>query len=192
MRNAWLVTILLLGALILAGCADSRSVLLSGISPDARGAKIVIDDATASRDARGIERKWLTEIGQRARTTPGERFVNPSTSQFRQRLAAAATRYGFTVKSLRFLRPRQLAPLSVVQTTHYVDLARDFRLMDKTLNPLKERRTDGLDGAFEGFFFEAQDEHGVPFFVIDDAIRGPHGGGGEWARAEALFPFSHG
>ena len=194
MRSALLVSVVLLCGLTLAGCGgSSRSILMSGISPPGPiGPKTVIDDATALRVARGIEKKWRVDIAQRAHEAPSEHYANLPTARVRQLLAAAAHRYGFTVKTVRFLRPRQLAPLVVVQTTHYEALARAFGRFDKSLNPLRDRRTDGLAGAFEGFFFEAQDERGVPFFVMYDAIRGVSGYGGQWARADALYPGLHG
>ena len=196
MRKASFVMVCLLCGLTLAGCANSRSVLVSGITPGVSGAKIVIDDATALRDARGIRKHWLGDIARRGRTDPRERFANPSIARFRRQLATAATHYGFVVKSLRFLRPRQLAPLVVVQTTHYVALAHAFHSIDQVLNPLNDRHVDrfggGFGGAFEAFFFEAQDERGVPFFVIADAVRGSHAYGQNWARAEALYVSVHG
>jgi hypothetical protein len=45
---------------------------------------------------------------------------------------------------------------------------------------------------YEGFFLEAQDERGVPFLSVYNFWRGQHKGGGQGARSEALFPFSHG
>jgi hypothetical protein len=194
MRSALLVSVVLLCGLTLAGCGgSSRSILMSGVSPPGPvGPKTVINDATARQQAREIEKGWLSDIAVRAREDPSAHFANLPTARVRQLLAAAGHRYGFTVKTVRFLRPRQLARLVVVETTHYEALARAFGRFDKSLNPLRDRRTDGLAGVFEGFFFEAQDERGVPFFLTHDAIRGVSGGGGQWARADALYPAAHG
>jgi hypothetical protein len=46
-----------------------------------------------------------------------QRFPNPSPSRFRARAALAGERCGFTVKSIRFLRPFGLAPIVAVQTS---------------------------------------------------------------------------
>ena len=46
-----------------------------------------------------------------------QRFPNPSRSEFRARVASVAKQYGFQPVAIRFLRPRELAPIVVVRTT---------------------------------------------------------------------------
>jgi hypothetical protein len=172
--------------MVAAGCGSSRSILYSGVSLGSSGKKRVISDTAASADARRQLAQWVADIAHRGRADPSQRFANLTTRRFRRRLAAAASRYDFTVKRVRFYRPRQLAPLVIVQTRHYLALARAIPAIERSLNP------DLTGWAFEGFFLEAQDERGVPFITVSDALRGPGGGGGQWARSDRLFPFAHG
>jgi hypothetical protein len=53
-----------------------------------------------------------------------------------------ARRYDFAVISAKVLRPRQDAPMVVVRTTHYLDLAQSTSSILRELNP-KERGADG-------------------------------------------------
>jgi hypothetical protein len=119
------------------------------------------------------------------------RFANLPMSQFRRRLAAAADRHHFTVKTQRFLHPRQLAPLVVLQTDHYVAFARAVPAIVNSLDPWKLRSGVGVH-AFEAFCLEAEDERGVPFLVVENADRAPspgaNAGGTSWARANAVTP----
>jgi hypothetical protein len=110
----------------------------------------------------------------------------------RARLAALAHRYDFDVVSVQIRRPRQLAPSIVVRTRRYVELARATRLILKQLDPKARTNDDRTGWRYEGFFFEADDEHGVPFLAAFNFWRGPHAGGGQWARSDRLFPFVHG
>jgi hypothetical protein len=52
--------------------------------------------------------------------------------------------------------------------------------------------SDRTGWAYEGFFFEARDTDNVPFLAVWNYWRGPHAGGGQWARGEDLLPFQHG
>lgn len=139
-------------------------------------------DAMAADRGRSIEEVWLREIARRAHEAPARRFRNLSQRVFRQRVAAAASRYGFTVKKMRFLHPRQLAPLVVVETRHYVGLAHAVSAIEKSLGDLTD------PPAFEGLLFEAEDERGVPFLATSSFWRGSNPCSGRWARAEALDP----
>ena len=173
-----------------AGCGTgSRSVLYAGIG-DA-GPRHVVSDTEATHDVKLQLRSWTAMV---ARYKGGGLPLALTPHQFRQRLAAAAVRYHFTVKRLRFFHSRALAPLVVVETRHYVALARATHVFIKALDP------QGIGGEAgprctrmwgdssscappELMFLEAQDERGVPFIAVST---------GQWARSEELYPFSHG
>ena len=178
-------------AAVVAGCAGSRSILYSGESAGAGGARHVVSDSEASNDVQVQLARWVAEITRRGREDPGQHFANLSPGQFRERLDTAAARYHFTVERVALLHPREIAPLVIVQTRRYLALARAIPALDRSLNPHRGRN-DSTGWAFEGFFLEAQDERGVPFIAVSDALRGPNGGGGQWARSNQLFPFPHG
>jgi hypothetical protein len=129
-------------------------------------------------------------IGLSDRTQALEQlFPNPSPAVFRRRVALVGRRYGFTVRQLRLLRPRQLAPLLVVRTgrdrkAFVHDVPAIMKLLDPTSNgPGRTAIT------FEGFFFEAEDEHGA-FVRIDNHYRGETEGG-EWSWNRCVYPYPH-
>jgi hypothetical protein len=177
-------------AALASGCGSSRSVLYSGVSMMA-GPKRVITDAAALRDARSAQAHWIAEIRRRALEDPGQRFANLSARQLRMRLAKAAAHDHFTVKKIELLHPRQLAPLVVVTTHRYLDLAHAVPAIENSLDP-HTGHSDQAGWAFEGFFLEAQDERGVPFLGGFNFERGSGPGGGQWARSDQLYPFAHG
>ncbi|HLX33476.1 MAG TPA: hypothetical protein VKR79_12055 [Gaiellaceae bacterium] len=186
--SRWLA---LLGAtvaliLVVSACGNSRSVLYSGVTYGLSNKPIVITDAAALRDAREILHRWLDQIARRGREAPGQRFSNLPGSELRQRLAAAAARYHFTVKRVRLLHPRQVAPLVILQTRDYVAVGRAVPAIETSLDPQNGR--GWKDMAFEAFFLEVQDERGVPFITTNYAVRGHGSYGGMWARANALLP----
>ncbi len=176
-------------AVVVAGCGNGRSILYKGIAPGG-GPREVISDAAAVRDGKAIRRRWLADIARRGREYPAQRFHNLPAATFRARLAAAAARDHFTVKRVRFLHPRQVAPLVIVESDHYLGLAHAFGALLNSLEPRSGRGDAGL--AYEGWLLEAQDERGVPFIILSGAIRGPDAGGGQWARSEELYPGPHG
>jgi hypothetical protein len=178
-------------AVLVAGCANSRSILYSGVSGNASGPKRVVTDAAALHDARAAREQWVAEITRRARADPSQRFANLPARQLRLRLAEAASRYHFTVKKVQLLRPRQVAPLVVIQTRHYLAVAHAVPAIENSLDP-HIGHSDRSGCAFEGFFLEAQDERGVPFLGIFNFMRGSGPGGGQWARSDQLYPFTHG
>ena len=178
-------------AAVAAGCSGHASVLDAGRARLGRK-PLRVGPAQARREARQTYSEWRLELAQRARKDPRTHFPNLAPFLFRQRLAEAAKRYDLEVVSVRFLRPRQLAPEVVVRTKHYVELARAMRTIDAALNPRRPSPDDRLGWEYEGFWLEAQDEHGVPFLAVFDFMRGPGVGGGQWARSEPLYPFPHG
>jgi hypothetical protein len=187
---AILASVIALGILV-SGCASSRSILYSGVSGNGIGPKRVITDTAARQDGRAAREQWVAEITRRAHEDPSQRFANLPAQQLRQRLAEAAARYHFTVKEVRLLHPRQLAPLVVIQTHRYLALAHAVPAIENSLDP-HTGHSDQAGWAFEGFFLEAQDERGLPFLGIFNFMRGSSPGGGQWARSDQLYPFAHG
>jgi hypothetical protein len=175
-------------AALLTGCASSRSVLYSGVSSPLGTKKVVVTDAAAVREGRSERSSWLAMIRRAGPQSVGLRFPNLSAREFRLRLAAAAARYGFTVKRVQFVHGRRVAPLVVVQTRHYLELARAIPSIEHAVDPHKGRN-DSTGWSFQGIFLEAVDERGVPFVIVDNVVSGSGVGGGQWARSDRLFPF---
>jgi hypothetical protein len=118
------------------------------------------------------------------------RFPNPSPQAFRRRVELIGRRYGFRIVSLRLLRPRELAPLLVVETQRERKaFVRDVPAIVSLLNP---RSSDGQQTAqtFEGIFFEARDAKG-PFVGIEQVYRGWIEGG-QWSWDRFVYPYPHG
>ena len=68
---------------------------------DAKGAPLVMWSASGSGGGGFAESYQALD----------QRFPNPSPATFRKRVRLLGRRFGFTVASLRLLRPRQIAPL---------------------------------------------------------------------------------
>jgi hypothetical protein len=180
------LAVVLAVALLAAGCSSGggRSVLHQGlVSPS--GTVIPISDGEARNAGRVARRQWLADLRTRAREHPRPRFDNPAPGELRSRLHHLAGRYRFNVVTAEVLHPRQDAPLVVVSTTRYRDLARATPAILEQLDP----RRSGW--RYEGFFWEARDERGVPFLIASTLARGQVAGA-QWARSEALFPYPHG
>jgi hypothetical protein len=176
-----------------AGCGGHHSsVLEQGVQVGRIGGRHVIGKAEAIAAARSASAEWERELRERARAAPDRRFDNLDPRLLRRRLALAARRYGFEVVSIRLLRPRQLAPRIVVRTSRYLELARATPGILSRLDPKAPTADDRTGWRYEGFYFEAQDEHGVPFLLAFNFWRGRGPGGGQWARSEPLYPFEHG
>jgi hypothetical protein len=174
--------------------SHSRAVLYQRVGlrqPATTVAKRSVSDAATRRGGARVREQWEQEIRSRAIEAPREHFANLSPDTLKERLAEAAHDHGFQVVAVKLLRPKQLAPEIAVRTTHYLTLARALPDMLRSLDPHSGR--SGTRGwSYEGFFFEAQDERGIPFLAIYNFWRGNHKGGGQWARSEPLFPFPHG
>src|SRR5262249_55543865 len=91
-----------------------------------------------------------------------ERFPNPPPAAFRERVALVGKPFGFTVVSLRLLRPRQIAPLLIVRTDRpRKAFVKDVGKIMELLNPTNSYKHQ-VALTFEGFFFAAEDAKG-PF-----------------------------
>jgi hypothetical protein len=116
----------------------------------------------------------------------GQRFPNPSPAEFRRRVARAGRRFGFRIASLRLLRPEQLAPLLIVETSRSRRaFVRDIPAIMKLLNPTTVAGHQGAQ-TFEGFLFAAEDARG-PFTETEGLSRG-QSEGGEWSWNRCFYP----
>jgi hypothetical protein len=176
---------------LLTACSGKPSVLTAGY--DRLGGKSASPNAEkAKTQAAAAERNWEHEIQSRGRHYPKKRFANPSNDELLGDLRALAQKNDFELVSVRLVRPRQLAPKIVVRTKHYLDLAHATPAILRQIDPRKAIPEDSQGWKYEGFYFEAQDEHGIPFLIVFNFERGPSPGGGQWARSEPLYPFAHG
>ena len=187
-----LLVALLLTAALVTGCSDRRSVLTAGYESRFGHKRPPSPTATeAIAIAKRVEHEWRHELATRARQAPGQEFENPRPEELMSRLRAAARRYDFDIVSVTLLRPRQIAPKVIVRSTHYLDLARATHTILSRIDPRTPSGDDARGWRYEGFYFEAEDETGVPFLVTFNFWRGTSGGGGQWARSEPLYPFGH-
>ena len=109
---------------------------------------------------------------------------------FRKVLARASSRYHFQVVSLRFVHAPQGSPLLIVQSAFPSAFSRDTPAIMKLLDP-QHSGGHGWNGQpYEGFFMGAQDSSGSPFLDVSNILRIREGG--QWARADDLYPFPHG
>jgi hypothetical protein len=172
---------------------NHRDVLNAGYHVGMNRMAHHVGDTEARRTAARVYATWRAGLRERGRAAPRQRFDNPSPSEYRATLRALARRHDFTVVSTTLLKPRQLAPVVVVRTSDYERLARTtIPKIWRQLNPKRDTGDDRTGWRWEGFFFEAVDERGVPFLAAFDSMRGRHRNGGQWARSDALFPFPHG
>jgi hypothetical protein len=118
-----------------------------------------------------------------------QRFPNPSSAAFRKRVARIGRGFGFTVVSLRLLRPRQIAPLLIVRTNRSRKaFVADIPKIEELLNPRTYSRSlQQSADTFEAFFFAAEDAKG-PFVFTQGASRS-ESEGGEWAANGCLYPY---
>jgi hypothetical protein len=79
----------------------------------------------------------------------------------------------------------------IVQSAHPKRFSRETPDIQRQLDPRRPTGDARNGWAYEGFYLEARDPEGVPFLAIFNFWRGAGGGGGEWARSEALYPYPH-
>lgn len=183
------LTMLCCLAALAAGCSDHSTgrSLLQSEGPKVAFRPVVhrVSDEEAATRARQARASWIRDLRGAAREYPGIRFRSPNRETLVSRLRREARVHGFDVVSVRMLRPRQLAPLVVVRTTHHLSLSRATAAILQRLNPERD-----YDPDYEGFYLEAQDGRGVPFFSAFSVRRG-RDEGGLWARSEPLYPLAH-
>jgi hypothetical protein len=191
-----LIPLVILAALV-AGCAGSSSRHLS-----ARSAVLPIEfkpeptrsssmgAAEAVRHERSARGEWLRSLRAGALTDPHSVFPSPPRTFVIRRLEREARTLDFEILSVRMLRPRQLAPVIVVRTTRPVALARATLSILEAIDPSWGRPRE----LYEGLYFAAVDERGIPLFSVSNVLRRDGRRlyeGGEWARGEALYPLPH-
>jgi hypothetical protein len=174
---------------VVSGCGSrhaDRSVLFSGTRLLGRPPHVVTD-GEAARRARELHADWLRTIRGRARRRGSERFVRPRSAVLRARLRRAASAYGLRIRSVRLRRPKQLAPDVVLESDDFVRASRALGAVVDAIDPPPRSNAK----VYEAVFVELVDDRGVPYAIAFDALRG-HVEGGQWARAESLYPFAHG
>ena len=173
-----------------------RAVLYRGAELSQGDGSVVrhrFSDPAARRAEARIRGQWEQEVRHRAIEAPRQHFANLRLDTLKERLTKAADTHDFQVVAVTLWnpRPRQFAPEILIRTTHYLVLARALPGILERIDPhTGKAATRGW--SYEAFFLEARDERGVPFLSVYNFLRGQHKGGGQWARSEALFPFSHG
>lgn len=160
------------------------------------GCDLGAESSTNRNNRAAVERvraEWNAELARGVRERPSVRFPNLSRLEFLRRLRAAAERYDFEIVEAEFLKPKQLAPRIVVQSEYVERLARAYPRFQRSIDPKASSPDDRLGWTFEGFYFEARDDEGVPAFIVFHWWRAAKSvGGGQWAREESLYPFAHG
>jgi hypothetical protein len=174
---------------LVAGCSSGsshhdRSVLAAGLRDPLRQAVVVVRPKQARFRATIAREQWRGNLLEAAHAHPRQRFASPGRDLLLKRLQGEAGRHQFEIVSVKLPRLPQPAPMVVVQTTHYVTLARAAYSILAALDP---GAMCGQPG-YEGIYLEAQDEYGVPFFSVD-TVADPvpeDVAQGQWARSDPL------
>jgi len=137
------------------------------------------------------EREWRAalRLGAAHETT---RFPSPTEAVLVARLRQERHRYGFRIVSVRMLKPRQAAPQVIVRSGRKRAIARATATIVDHLNPRHVTTANPAGYAYEGFFFAAVDDRGVPYLLVLRNARCCPPGGGVWASEPALYPIAHG
>jgi hypothetical protein len=137
-----------------------------------------------------IRKDWESSLQSAASETPDVVFPNLADSELRTRLATAAQTYGFRVRDVTILRPRQAAPAIVVESKSPADLVPQVPAIMRSLDP-KAPGEDREGWTYEGFFFEVVDSSGSPALVVTNGWRPPNAGGTQWAAPGIPLPYEH-
>jgi hypothetical protein len=163
--------------------------LLASVTVAAKAATAVVP----SPQAAVARSQWWRELRASAKT--GDQaldFPSPPRAVLMQRLYRAQQRYGFRIVSVKMLHPLQRAPVIVIRSDDKRAIARSTPAIVESFDPHHPTPRNPSGYAYEGYFFVAQDTHGVPYLATFNHWRVPHVGGGEWAADESLYPFPHG
>jgi len=177
-------------AVLVAGCSGAghqaapTPMLQIGLKPNLIRLP-PMDRAEAVREERGARGQWLRSLRAAGRSPSDTVFRSPSRAVLMKRLEREARAHDFQIVSVRMLRPRQLAPVIVVRTSHGVSLAHATVSILERLDP-NWGRGEAVE-LYEGTYFAAVDERGIPLFSASEVVRGGYEGG-SWARSKALYP----
>lgn len=175
-----------------------RTLLTLALSLALTGASLVgaSSAVTATSSPKTVvaqtQREWLSELRESAKT--GDRstnFPSPSRAVLMHRLRQAQRRYGFQIVSVKMLHPLQSAPVVVIRSDNKRAIAHAAPAIIDLFDPHHATSSNPSGYAYEGYFFVAQDSHGVPYLATFNRRRAPHVGGGEWAADPSLYPFPH-
>jgi hypothetical protein len=146
--------------------------LLAGCG--SHGPHFRVGEAEARRQAHSVRVGWLREV--RAHTAAGWTSVPPRPALL-ARLRSSAGSNRFTVESAAGIS----RPVVIIESDDYMRMARTLPQLVKGVH----------ERDYPAFFLEVVDSRHVPYIVVFDSLRG-HVMGGQWARADDLYPFPHG
>jgi hypothetical protein len=165
------------------------TALLAGLAAAIAGAATPSPKSVVAQ----AKRDWLKEV--RASATSGDptrSFPSPSRTVLMHRLRQAQSLYGFQIISVTMLHPLQRAPVVVIRSDRKHAIAKATPAIINLFDPRHVTKNNPSGYAYEAYFFEACDEHGIPYLATFNHWRPPHVGGGQWAAQESLYPFDHG
>lgn len=183
-RRVAAIAVASVGALTLVALASTGILqrAVGDLGPGTKSPAAVVDQ---------IRSDWTRHLAEGAASDPSASFRNLSPEQLRMRLATAATQYGFSIRSVTILHPKDDAPSIVVQTAAPAKLIPQVPAIIRTLDP-KAPGADNEGWAYEGFFFEVVDKSGSPVLVVANTWRSPNAGGTQWAAPGYQLPYDHG
>lgn len=190
LRNRRRSVVIAFAALVL--CAGVVATPAFGIRDSVLRALHVMQPAPPGVAAPFDENDWRTTIFAAAHDYPQAQFDNPPEGVLRARLKRAAADYNFTLERVEILQPAGQAPFIVIRSDDPQQLVKATPAILRLIDPKAATSDDRTGWVYEAFFFEARDANNVPFLLTYNSWRGPHAGGGQWARSNDLFPFEHG
>jgi hypothetical protein len=136
---------------------------------------------------------WLRTVRASAKTGDrAARFPSPSRAVLIRRLRQSQRRYGFQIVGVKMFHPLGAAPVVVIRSDQKLAIAHATPAIVARFDPRHVTKQNSSGYAYEAYFFEARDAHGVPYLATFNHWRPPHVGGGQWAKNESLYPFPHG
>jgi hypothetical protein len=190
-----LPVVVAVAALVATGAALASLPQRTGVdfasTPLASGAARAV--ASPNTEIAQAQKQWLNEL--RASAETGDRsadFPSPPRAVLLRRLDKAQKLYGFQIVRVRMLHPFQSAPVIVIRSDNKRAIAKATPKIVNLFDPIHVTSNNPSGYAYEGYFFSAIDNHGVPYLATFNPWRAPHLGGGEWAASADLYPFPHG
>jgi hypothetical protein len=176
-----------MAALVAGGCGGALKPVPHALTVNGRSRAALMAELAQARA------QWLSEMLASAKSGDrSARFPTPSRAMLVRRLQLADARYGFTVASVRMLRPLQAAPVIVIRTDQTRVMARSLPAIISLFDPRHPTNADPSGYAYEGYFLVVETRAGNPYIATFNHWRALHIGGGEWAASDSLFPFAHG